>query len=205
MIRVAFVGAPDSGKTTLAKVVSARLNLKGYVPALIHEYARDYITKYHLRPNTVAEQFFVFYTQYEREEEMCSQSTQIMYTDCPIILSYVYAIDLVKDEKDRDMLAYLYNKTLTVIEDRYDLIFLLRPFRETVKDDVRAQDWDRIGKLDTQIKGFLDLHGIPYTELGSDVNMDTRTSIVELAVEKVYTDTEERMKEMYNYIDKLRV
>jgi len=181
MIRVAFAGAPDSGKTTLAKMVSANLNLEGYVPAYIHEYARDYITKYQVRPNTVSEQFFVFYTQFEREEDMCSSSTQIMYTDCPIILSYIYAIDLVKDDRDRDMLAYLYNKTMMVLRDRYDLIFLLRPFRETVKDDVRAQDWDRIGKLDKQIKAFLDLHGMEYTELTS-TKMEDRIGVVEQSI-----------------------
>ena len=181
MIRVAFTGAPDSGKTTLAKMVSARLNLEGYVPAIIHEYARDYITQYGIRPNTVAEQFLVFYIQYEREEHMCSQSTQIMYTDCPLMLSYIYAIDLVKDDKDRDNLAYLYNKTLDILKDRYDLIFLLRPFRETVKDDVRAQDWDRIGKLDKQIKAFLDLHGMVHTELTS-TKMEHRVEYVEQAI-----------------------
>jgi len=181
MIRVAFTGAPDSGKTTLAKMVSARLNLEGYVPALIHEYARDYITKYGVRPNTVAEQFLVFYMQLERENEMCSSSTQIMYTDCPVMLSYIYAIDLVKDDKDRDNLTYLYNKTLMVLENRYDLIFMLRPFRETVKDDVRAQDWDRIGKLDKQIKAFLNLHGIVHTELTS-TKMEHRVDYVEQAI-----------------------
>ena len=201
MIRVAFTGAPDSGKTTLAKMVSARLNLKGYVPALVHEYARDYITKYGVRPNTVAEQFLVFYRQLEREEEMCSQSTQVMYTDCPIMLSYVYAIDLVRDDKDRDDFTYLYNKTLIALENRYDLIFLLRPFRETVKDDVRAQDWNRIGRLNTQVQAFLDLHNVPYTELSGDVDIETRTQIVELAVEKAYSDR----KKWLDDLDRIRI
>jgi len=182
MIRVAFAGAPDAGKTTLAKIVSARLNLKGYIPAYVHEFARDYITKYGVRPNTVAEQFFVFYTQCEREEEMCSQSTQIMYTDCPIMLSYIYAIDLVKDERDRDMLTYLYNKTLTALEDRYNLIFLLHPFRETLEDDVRAQDWHRIGRLDAQIRAFLDLHGVEYVDLTQ--SMEERFNLAEETILK---------------------
>jgi nicotinamide riboside kinase len=190
MIRVAFTGAPDSGKTTLAKMVSARMNLKGYVPAYIHEFARDYITKYGIRPNTVAEQFYVLRTQEKREREMCSGSTQIMYTDCPIMLSYIYAIDLVKDEKDLDMLSELYGETLRLMKNRYDLIFYLRPFRETVKDDVRAQDWDRIAKLDDQVKAFLVLHGIVHTEL-TDTNMEHRVDYVEGAIEHAL------MKEQY--------
>jgi len=165
MIRVAFVGAPDSGKTTLAKVVSAELNLVGYIPAYIHEYARDYITKHGVRPYTVADQFMVFCRQLERENDMCSASTKIMYTDSPIMLPYIYAIDLVMNDKDKDDLVYLYNRTLTALKNRYDLIFLLHAFRTTLKDDVRAQDWDRISKLDTQIKAFFDLHGLAYTEL----------------------------------------
>ena len=170
MIRVAFVGAPDSGKTTLAKVLSAELNLAGCIPAYVHEYARDYITKYHKRPETVAEQFLVFYRQLERENDMCGFSTKIMYTDSPIILPYIYAIDLVKDDKDRDTLTYLYDKTLIAIENRYDLIFLLKSFRATVKDDVRIHDWDRLIRLEIQIKAFLDLHGLNYTELNQGMN-----------------------------------
>ncbi len=185
MIKIAFIGAPDSGKTTLAKMVSAKLNLKGYIPAYVHEFARDYITKYGVRPNTVAEQLYVLDVQETREREMCSNSTQIMYTDSPIILSYIYAIDFVRDEKDRDMLVELYGKTLRLLKDRYDLIFFLRPFRETVKDDVRAQDWDRLGKLDTQIRAFLDLHSIEYTELTQ--NMDSRITVVEKAVLEIVT------------------
>lgn len=163
MIKVAFTGAPDSGKTTLAKMV---------------------------------------------------------YTDCPIMLSYIYAIDLVEDAKDLRMLTELYEETLTLLgrnvatglrdslqipKPRYDLIFLLRPFRETVKDDVRAQDWNRIGRLNTQVQSFLDLHGLPYTELISDVDMDMRVAIVEKAVEKVYLDTEAYMKKMLEDLDRLRV
>ncbi len=207
MIRVAFTGAPDSGKTTLAKMVSAKMNLKGYVPAYVHEFARDYITKYGIRPNTVAEQFYVLKVQEQREREMCSSSTQIMYTDCPIMLSYIYAIDLVRDAKDLKMLSELYEETLRLLgnpnissglrtelqipKPRYDLIFYLRPFRETVKDDVRAQDWDRIGKLDTQVKSFLVLHGIVHTEL-TDTNMEHRVEYVEQAIEHAL-----KMKEQY--------
>lgn len=198
MIKVAFTGAPDSGKTTLAKMVSARLNLQGYVPAYVHEFARDYITKYGIRPNTVAEQFYVLHVQEQREREMCSGSTQIMYTDCPVMLSYIYAIDLVQDAKDLRMLSELYEMTLTLLgrdgcsqlrdslqipRPRYDLIFYLRPFRETVKDDVRAQDWDRIGKLDRQIKAFLDLHGIEHIEL-TNTNMEQRIADVEKAIKE---------------------
>ncbi len=208
MIRVAFTGAPDSGKTTLAKMVSAKMNLKGHVPAYVHEFARDYITKYGIRPNTVAEQFYVLRTQEKREREMCSASTQIMYTDCPIMLSYIYAIDLVRDSKDLTMLGELYEETLRLMgvvknregglrdslalpDPRYDLIFYLRPFRETVKDDVRAQDWDRIGRLDDQVKAFLVLHGIVHTEL-TDTNMERRVEYVEQAIEHVLN-----MKEKY--------
>jgi len=192
MIRVAFTGAPDSGKTTLAKMVSARLNLKGYVPAYIHEYARDYITKYGVRPNTVAEQHYVYEYQLARENEMCSSSTQIMYTDCPIMLAYVYAIDLAKDDKDMDMLAHLYNKTVRIMKNRYDVIFLLRPFRNRVIDDVRKQDLYRLDKLDVQIQSFLDLHGLSYTELGTDVPMDDRLQVIEKAIEEIYVGSEKR-------------
>lgn len=180
MIRVAFVGAPDSGKTTLAKVISAELNLAGYIPAYVHEYARDYITKHKIRPETVADQFVVFCRQYERENEMCSFATRIMYTDSPIMLPYIYAIDLVKDKKDLDNLVYLYHKTMAAINKRYDLIFLLKSFRATLKDDVRIQDWDRLDKLEKQIKAFLDLHGINYIELSQ--GMTERISVAKQTI-----------------------
>ncbi len=198
MIKVAFIGAPDSGKTTMCKMVSSRLNLKGYVPAYVHEFARDYITKYGIRPNTVAEQFYVLNVQEQREREMCTGSTQVMYTDAPIILSYIYAIDLVRDAKDLDMLSELYGKVLRLLgnanaqgglrdslqicKPRYDLIFLLRPFRKTVIDDVRAVDLNRLDRLDVQMRGFLDLHGFPYQELTQDFN--ERLDVVESAILK---------------------
>lgn len=185
MIKVAFIGAPDSGKTTLAKMVSSKLNLKGYVPAYVHEFARDYITKYGVRPNTVAEQFYVLKKQLERETDMCSTSTQIMYTDCPLILPYIYAVDLVQlTSRDIDMFSELYADTLKLTKNRYDLIYYLRPFRETVIDDVRKQDLNRLTSLDTQIKAFLDLHHYNYVELCQD--FETRISIVEKQVQETY-------------------
>ena len=167
MLRVAFIGAPDSGKTTLAKIVSAELNLEGYVPAYVHEYARDYVTKYHELPSTVGEQFMLFHKQLERENDMCSQYTQIMYTDSPLMLPYIYSIDMVKTELDRDNLAYLYSVTMATLKNRYDRIFLLRPFRKPLDDGIR--DINRTSRLDTQMKAFLDLHGLKYTELISTI------------------------------------
>ena len=173
MIKIAFVGPPDSGKTTLAKTVSAHFNIEQYNVAYVDEYAREFITKTHSYPSSVSEQFFVFEQQKKKEYIPCN----ILFTDSPAFLAYVYAIRLCDytSAKDRLILSKLYEEVLKDIK-KYDLILFLETFREPMKDGVRDGHIDAIDVINNQIHSFLTLHGIPFETVPA-ASLQDRTDI----------------------------
>jgi nicotinamide riboside kinase len=183
MIKVAFVGPPDSGKTTLAKSVSSYFNIEKYNVAYIDEYAREFITKTHSYPSSVSEQFFVFEQQRKKEYIPCN----ILFTDSPTFLAYVYAIRLCDytSAKDRLILSKLYEEVLKEVK-RYDLVLFLETFREPVKDGVRDGHIDAIDVINNQILSFLTLHGIQYELIPAAALQDRVNTTIKVIKERCF-------------------
>ena len=95
MIRIGIVGVPGSGKTTLARGLAAECRnhpeLKNV--ELVSEYARRYISK-HGKIESISEQFLILEKQIEFEDSVCNDKLNIMISDSPIFLSFIYCLSL---------------------------------------------------------------------------------------------------------------
>lgn len=148
MLRIGFSGIPSSGKTTMARKLAAALANDHPVVELVSEYARMYRVKYG-EIESIQDQFKILDKQLEWEEEI-SPSVDVMITDSPIFLGFLYSLDLRNpcSQKDTTWLNDLFRKMCkhnTPI--RYDFVFHLPP-REAIDDSVRdkrhlTESWRR--------------------------------------------------------------
>lgn len=143
MIRVGFSGVPGAGKTSLARTVAAACRR---IPGLnnvelIAEYARRYITK-HKSIDEIWEQYRILKKQIEWEDA-ASKDIDILFTDSPIYLCFVYGHCLaLNGKKDLMVLNDLFSKISKLnYPSRYDIIFHIPPREEIkpVNDGVRGE------------------------------------------------------------------
>lgn len=165
MLRVAFAGAQDTGKTTLAKELSSIYRRKNYLTEYVEECARTYQSKWKEPMASLSDQLFILDKQMEREQSIAPKA-DIVFFDSPIFLSYIYTnlnYQLTSTVKNRDILLHVYEKSLQV---KYDLVFYLSPFRQPTPDGVRPESLIKLNSdIDKMIIGFLDLHRINYVSI----------------------------------------
>ena len=83
---VSIIGAPASGKSTLASSVHTELKKLGKNSIFISEVATDFIAEYGI-PNTPQDQIVIFYQQWNREK-MFLDSKDYIICDSSGILNY---------------------------------------------------------------------------------------------------------------------
>ena len=166
MYRIGFIGAQDTGKTTIAKELSSRFRARDVLTDYVEECARTYISRWGAPVSTMADQLFVIDKQIEREAYI-SPKCELMFTDSPLTLGYVYAILSFGSPittKDRDILLHIYDKILNY--GRYDFLLYLRSFRSPTPDGIRSAELiSKNDQIDLMIRSFLDLHKLTYTEV----------------------------------------
>lgn len=162
MIKVALAGAQDTGKTTVARMLSGRLSSRGILTHYVQEFAREYIPKAG-SITSLAEELFLIEQQIKKERET-PEAMKVMITDSPVFLAYVYstlmATGLRKlDKKSIIMLGRVYDKVLD--QGGYDLVFLLPVKWMPADDGVRPLELRRQNAdIDLRIRSFLQLHGV---------------------------------------------
>jgi nicotinamide riboside kinase len=178
MIKVGISGVPGSGKTSLARALAStcRRDEQYKNVELVSEYARSYISK-HGSIDHLWEQHRVTEKQIDWEDSIC-QSTDILITDSPIYIGFLYAIELVDFSKSKDVMLYndLFKK-LTNLGNRYNLIVHLDPTLEPVEDGVRpAQHFDKIWRetSNSSLLSILSMFGQKNVKVISNTNMDER-------------------------------
>lgn len=159
---IGIAGAPASGKSEMAKILSYVLNTQYNANSYhVAEFATTFIQKYGKNPN-FWEEFFVWHGQHEREHS--ADLANIVISDCPTFLTYVYLLHLPKDKFSADtalVLAKMYKRVLFDIEWYSDLIFLeLKDYRE---NKIRYQSFEEALVIQNRIRGFLDDHNIKYS------------------------------------------
>jgi nicotinamide riboside kinase len=142
MLKIGFTGVPGSGKTSLSRIVASKCrginNLKNV--ELVQEYARRYISK-HGEITSLMEQYRVLEKQYEWETSVCNDKLDLMLTDSPIFLGFIYCCDLPKNNSKEIMFFNDIFKKMVKLNypiSRYDIIFHLEPTIKPVDDGIRS-------------------------------------------------------------------
>jgi len=171
---VALIGAPASGKTTLALNLATQLKVRNKNAKYILEYPRDYIEKYG-HPEHISEQMLIFLTWNRLLENAISTQYDYIVCDSPVFVSYVYGVFKadMKSPKDRMWVRELLDMTLESAQT-YDKVFYIKPGKKfPIKDNLRHSNYEIQKRIDESIRGFLRLYKIPYEEV---VNTDLKKS-----------------------------
>lgn len=159
---IGIAGGPSSGKSEMAKILSYTLNTKYNANSFhVTEFATTFIQKYGKNPN-FWEEFFIWHGQHEREHS--ADLANIVISDCPTFLTYVYLLHLPKDKFSPDtalVLAKMYKRVLFDVGWYSDLILLeLKDYRENA---IRYQSFEEALRIQSRVRGFLDDHNIEYS------------------------------------------
>jgi len=174
---VTIIGAPASGKSTLATNVQTELKKQGKNSIFISEAATDYIAEYGV-PNTPQDQIVIFYKQTNRER-MFIGSKDYIICDSSGILNYFYFRGLFGNKlsnKDIAVINHLQKEILKTI-NQWDYVFYVPPIIDNVEDGIRYHDTKQILDLDRKIKSYLELENINHFDL-SNININQRTDFI---------------------------
>lgn len=171
---IMVIGAPASGKSTLASELHTELKKRNKNSIFISEVATDYIAEYGI-PNTPIDQMVIFYKQLNKET-MFLDSKDFIVCDSSSILNYFYFRQLFSEKltnKDIATINHLQKEILKHI-NTIDYVFYVPPMRDIdTNDGIRYHNDDDISRLDRWIKSYLELENINHTDL-SKVSINDR-------------------------------
>lgn len=160
--KIGICGGPSAGKSETAKIMSHTLNTKYQANAFhVVEYATSFIQKYHRSP-TFYDQMLIWFGQREREQN--ATTANLVISDCPTFLGYIYMLHLNNkpfSEETALHLSKVYKRVLFDLLSYTDIILMeLQEYRE---NGIRYQNADTAKKIEARVKGFLDDHGVKYS------------------------------------------
>lgn len=174
---ICMMGAPASGKSTLASGVHTKLKKLGYNSAFISEAASDYIAEYGI-PNTPIDQLTIFYKQVNREKMYIGAKDYIV-SDSSGILNYFYFRKLFQiplSNKDIATINHLQKEILKTL-NHWTHIFYIPPMTLNIDDGIRYHNVDEIKQIDIWIKSYLEMENIPFHDL-SKIDLENRQDFI---------------------------
>ena len=174
---ICFLGAPSSGKSTLASMVHSELKRTGNNSIFVGESASDFIAEYGI-PNSPMDQMIIFYKQLNRER-MYIGNKEYIICDSSTILNYFYFRSLFSEMltlKDIAAINHLQKEILKNI-NRWYKIFYVNPIVANIDDGIRFHNKEEILKLDIQIKSYLQIENIKYEDL-SKIDLPKRVDYI---------------------------
>jgi NadR type nicotinamide-nucleotide adenylyltransferase len=161
---VVFLGAPSTGKTTLATRLAQDLNTV-WMP----EYGREYWEKHQVERRLSLQQLVeIALGHLEREDALLPQANRYLFTDTNALTTYQFSLHY--HGQVAQTLAELAQQAVS----RYDLVFIC-------DTDIPYEDsWDRSGVSDRaifqkQILSDLILRKIPFFPLRGDLETRVQT------------------------------
>lgn len=159
--KIGFCGGPSCGKSEMAKWLSHVINTEFNGNSFhVTEYATSFIQKYGRNPQ-FCDQILLWYGQWKREHN--ARNADIVISDCPTFLSYIYAQLAHKVElcdESALQLAKMYKQSLFDVSSYSDIWFM--EIRDYVNNKVRYQTEDEAIQIQEKIRTFLLDHNIPY-------------------------------------------
>jgi thymidylate kinase len=156
-----FFGAPGVGKSTIAAEVFSQLKKKGFNVALVTEFANFKITEKSFK--AVQNQYYVTSKQLYNQE-VFEDKYDIVITDSPILLSFVYSNDSIADKKFNEFILEKFN-------EKENFNFLLN--HDTVTLDKfsmngRRHDKSKLEQIQNKIIETLKNNNIEYKNVFKD-------------------------------------
>ena len=168
---VVFLGAPSTGKTTLAQALAQR-----YGTAWMPEYGREYWEQNQVGRRLTLEQLVEIAIEHlRREEVLLKDANRYLFTDTNALITYVFS--LYYHGQAAPELIELVGRA----SSRYDLVFVC-------DDDIPYDEtWDRSGEANRsvfqkQIVSELRIRKIPFIMLHGD--LETRIQAVQSVLSK---------------------
>jgi NadR type nicotinamide-nucleotide adenylyltransferase len=164
--KVCFMGAPSTGKTTLARTMAERHNTV-WMP----EYGAEYWLEHHVDRRLTLNQFEEIAPAHNsKEDALTLQARKYLFCDTNPITTYVFAKDY------HGAAGPVLTRLASEAEKRYDLFFLCDT------DIPYADTWDRSGDqkrkwFQNQIVGDLVERRVPFLRVGG--TLDERVSQVD--------------------------
>jgi len=183
-VRIAILGGPRCGKTTLMQQLYVDLKIRDINVGAIPEYSTEYLRDKGMIEN-IAEQYGIYLGQARLEEELSSFDYAI--TDYATFVPYIYGRFMLGDkersQKEIEILKDLYVLALRDLP-KYDYIFFVpREFGYT-QDGVRWQDEDMASAVDNAILSFLEAENVKYTKLTGNTKERAESILKEIGIGK---------------------
>jgi len=174
---ICIMGAPSSGKSTLASDVHTELKKKGLNSIFIPEAATDYIAECGA-PDQPIDQLVIFYKQLFREKMYVGTKDYIV-CDSSSLLNYFYFrqnFGKFLTNKDISTINHL-QKEILISLHQWSHIFYVPSMNEYIEDGIRFQSKEKSQKIDRWIKSYLELENISHVDL-SNIDLRKRTEFV---------------------------
>ena len=160
--RIAILGGPRCGKTTLIQQLYVDMKIMSLNVGCATEYCTEYLRDKGMI-ETVSEQYGIYLGQAMLENQLNDYDYAV--TDYATFLPYIYGRFMLgskkRTEKEIEILKDLYYLALKDLP-KYDYIFFLPREFGYAKDGVRWQDEDTAKQVDLAIQQFLDAENVPY-------------------------------------------
>ena len=162
-IKIAILGGPRCGKTTLMQQLYVDLKIRDINVGATAEYSTDYLKDKGMIEN-IAEQYGIYIGQLRLEQEL--ESFDYAITDYATFVPYIYGRFMLGDkERTRKEIEILKDLYVLALRDlpKYDYIFFVpREFGYT-QDGVRWQDEEMASAVDNAILTFLNAENVKYS------------------------------------------
>ena len=175
---IMIMGAPASGKSTLASELHTKLKKLNKNSIFISEVATDFIAEWGI-PNSPIDQMVIFYKQLNKEI-MFLDSKEYVICDSSSILNYFYFRQLFSEKlskKDIASINHLQKEILKHINNIDDIFYVPPMNSNDVNDGIRYHNTEQISKIDRWIKSYLELENIGHVDL-SNIGRDERIEYI---------------------------
>jgi nicotinamide riboside kinase len=175
LVKVTFVGAHGTGKTTLVKALAERINSLGIkcsvtpeVPRIICESAGD-ATYFRRGNNSLSKQILLLVGQPIYEVAAAEDGTSVLLCDRAILDHWAYTRQLfMKELEDEQALSPL-NSLIAKHCRSYDFIFYVPIEFAPLDDGTREGDQEFQNAIDEQVRELLKLYGLTYHRVSGTV------------------------------------
>ncbi len=174
---IGFLGAPCSGKSTLASELHTKLKTLNKNSIFISEAATDYIAEFGV-PNEPLDQMTIFYKQ-RQMENMYINTKDYIVCDSSSILNYFYFRKSFRGNLTLNNIAAINNiqKEILTSLNNWSFLFYVPPIQTDEKDGIRFHNTNEIEQIDKNIKSYLNMENIKYVDL-SDISLDKRVETI---------------------------